>query len=279
MEDNLLLVYQKGCAELIILKLGGSVITKKGAKEPTLDHENLKRVAEEISDSLPSSLIIVHGAGSFGHPLAKKYKIGTPTSKEELQRKMIGFSIIQRWVKFLNIHVCDALRKENIPVVSIQPSSFILADNGRIKHADPRIIISYLERGFIPVTYGDVVLDTDENLKMSVLSGDQIIKYLGKILKPDRVILGTDVDGVFDKDPKKHPDAKLLKRIKSLEDIRYQPRTPGDVTGAMLGKIKELLLLAEKGVTSEIINAKKPGNIKKALLGQELKRTIIDEDI
>jgi len=265
--------------ELIILKLGGSVITKKEAPEPTLDHENLKRIAGEISDSLPSSLIIVHGAGSFGHPLAKKYRIGAPTSLEELQRKMMGFSIIQRWVKISNIHVCDALRKEDIPVVSIQPSSFILAYNGRIKHADPRIIISYLEIGFIPVTYGDVVLDTDENLKMSVLSGDQIIKYLGETLKPEKVILGTDVDGVFDKDPKKYPDAKLLERIKSLKDIKYQPGKSEDVTGAMLGKIKELLLLAEKGVNSEIINAKKPGNIKKALLGQKLKKTIIDGDI
>lgn len=264
---------------MIILKLGGSVITKKEAQKPTLDHKNLKRIAKEISDSLPSSLIIVHGAGSFGHPLAKKYKIGAPTNKEELQRKMMGFSITQRWVKLLNIHVCDALRKEDIPVVSIQPSSFILAYNGRIKHADPRIIISYLERGFIPVTHGDVVLDTDEKLKMSVLSGDQIIKYLGEILKPDRVILGTDVDGVFDKDPKKHPDAKLLKRIKSPKDIKYHPGTSEDATGAMLGKIRELLLLAEKGVTSKIINANKPGNIKRALLGQELKGTIIDGDI
>jgi len=265
--------------ELIILKLGGSVITKKEAQRPTLDHENLKRIAGEISESLPSSLIIVHGAGSFGHPLAKKYRIGAPTGKGELKKKMMGFSIIQRWVKLLNIHVCDALRREGIPVVSVQPSSFILAYNGRIKHADPRIIIAYLERGFIPVTYGDVVLDADENLKMSVLSGDQIIKYLGEILKPDRVILGTDVDGVFDKDPKKHPDAKLLKRIKSLKDIKYRPGTSEDVTGAMLGKIRELLLLAEKGVTSEIINAKRSGNIKRALLGRELKRTIIDGDI
>ncbi|BAW30997.1 isopentenyl phosphate kinase [Methanothermobacter sp. MT-2] len=263
---------------MIMLKIGGSVITDKSAPKPTLNHENLKRIAKEISDSLPPSLIIVHGAGSFGHPLAKKYRIGTPTTKRELPRKMMGFSIIQRWVKLLNIRVCDALRKENIPVVSIQPSSFIIAFNGRIKHADPRIIISYLEKGFIPVTYGDVVLDANKELKMSVLSGDQIIKYLGETLKPEKVILGTDVDGVFDKDPKKYPDAKLIKKIKSPKDIEIETRTSRDVTGEMIGKIKELLLLAEKGIKSEIINAKTPGNIKKALLGQELKKTIIDGD-
>ena len=48
---------------MIILKLGGSIITKKEAKEPTIDYENLNRITREIASSSTDKLVIVHGAG------------------------------------------------------------------------------------------------------------------------------------------------------------------------------------------------------------------------
>ena len=70
---------------MIILKVGGSILTNKGS-ESEIDSKSLKRIACEIKKSLDNSskeLIIVHGAGSFGHPPAKKYKIGEKFSPEE----------------------------------------------------------------------------------------------------------------------------------------------------------------------------------------------------
>ena len=70
---------------MIILKLGGSVITRKDSSTPTLDSSNLTRIAREISNSSYHKLIVVHGAGSFGHPYAKEYAIGNEIdSSEEL---------------------------------------------------------------------------------------------------------------------------------------------------------------------------------------------------
>ena len=46
-----------------------------------------------------------------------------------------------------------------------------------------------------------------DKIKMAVLSGDQIVKYLAENLKPEKVVLGSDVDGIYNKDPKKYPDA------------------------------------------------------------------------
>ncbi|MEM4196402.1 MAG: hypothetical protein QW277_04435 [Methanothermobacter sp.] len=48
-----------------------------------------------------------------------------------------------------------------------------------------------------------------------------------------------------------------------------------DVTGGMVGKVKELLVLAERGVESEIINACVPGNVMKALRGEAVRGTRI----
>ena len=254
---------------MIILKLGGSVITRKEEDTPTVNYENLQRISKEIADSFQKKLIIVHGAGSFGHPYAKEYAIGDEIKgKKDLERKMMGFSITHHAVNELNSVVCSYLRKEGLPSIPLQPSSFILTRNRRIQSADINLINKYLEMDFIPVLYGDVVLDTGPN-KMAVLSGDQIITYLAGKLKPERVILATDVDGIYDKNPKKYPQARLLETVTSKEDIETGEETNIDVTGGMGGKVTELLDLLKLGIESEIINANQEDNIKRILNTRE----------
>lgn len=261
---------------MIILKLGGSVITKKEAKDPTIDHDNLNRIAEEIGSSSFDKLIIIHGAGSFGHPFARKYFIGSSIKNEDdLNYKKLGFSITQSWVKKLNTIVCESLRENGVLSLSIQPSSFIITKNKRIYSCDLTLIKKYLDLGFVPVIYGDVVLDMDETIKMCVLSGDQIIQYLGENLKPQRVILGSDVDGIYTKNPKKYPDAELIETVTSCEDLSAEGSLNVDVTGGMKGKLRELLDLAEIGVESEILNACRRGFIKRALGHQKGIGTIV----
>jgi isopentenyl phosphate kinase len=262
---------------LIILKLGGSVITRKDSLTPTLDSSNLTRIAREISNSSYHKLIVVHGAGSYGHPYAKEYAIGSEIdSKEELARKMQGFSKTQNSVKNLNAQVCQHLQEQDIPAVSIQPSSFIQTCNKRIKIADMDLISKYLDLGFVPVLYGDVVLDMDDKIKMAVLSGDQIIKYLAENLMPKKVILGSDVNGIYDKDPKKYPNASLIKVVTSHNDLESAEGTQTvDVTGGMGGKLSELIELAKIGIESEIINASHDNNIKRALNGKKGIGTLI----
>lgn len=259
---------------LMILKLGGSIITRKEAEEPTVNHENLKRIAGEIAQSTHQKLIVVHGAGSYGHPLAKKYMIGDEIKdSEDLKEKLLGFSRTQQAVKELNGIVTQHLRNEGTLSVSVQPSSFITTRGKRIEQADLTLMRRYLELGFVPVIYGDVVLDSDESIKMAVLSGDQIVAYLAEKLDAERVILATDVDGLYNKNPKKYHDAHLIKTVSSLAEIETGEETTVDVTGGMGGKVKELLSLLDLGIESEIINANKKGNIEKILSGEKIRGT------
>ena len=294
---------------MIILKLGGSVITKKDLKDSEVNYNNLNRIASEIKDALDNKfndnednndnasnndnvsnndtnnllsdgLIIIHGAGSFGHPPAKKYSIGEAFTEEEYPEKRIGFSKTQYCVKKLNTLVCDVLINHGIPCVSMQASSFITTKNRRISSFNLDLIERYLKEGFVPVIYGDVVLDDD--LKFAVLSGDQILQFIAKNLKSQNskfnkeVILGTDVSGVFTKNPKNYDDAEHIPKLSSLDEIKkFDSTTNIDVTGGMIGKIKELLELADIGIESLIIDANEPKTIFNALEGKKVKGTII----
>ncbi len=57
-----------------ILKLGGSVVTHKD-RPRTPNTEAITRLATEVATAGPRRLIMVHGGGSYGHPLAKEYDI------------------------------------------------------------------------------------------------------------------------------------------------------------------------------------------------------------
>ncbi|MCK4405450.1 MAG: amino acid kinase, partial [Hadesarchaea archaeon] len=91
-------------------------------------------------------------------------------------------------------------------------------------------------------------------------------------LEVSRVILGVDVDGVYTADPKKNRGAKLMRRV-TLANRAKLVRSLGaaggrDVTGGMANKVRELLALAERGVEAEIVNATKPGTLRRAILGE-----------
>ena len=261
---------------MIILKIGGSILTNKDAVSE-VDTKSLKRIASEIKSSLDNSfkeLIIVHGAGSFGHPPAKKYKIGEKFDQSEYLQKRIGFCETQNAVKKLNMYICEAFIEEGLPVVAIPASSFMRATNKRITDGNLDSFKRYLEKGFIPVIYGDVVLD--DELEICVISGDQLIQYLAKNLNPDMVILGTDVDGVYNKNPKTHDDAIFFDKFSSLDDLdTLEGTTNVDVTEGMVGKIKELLYLADLGIESKIINAEVEDNVFKVLENEKVKGTVI----
>ena len=262
---------------MIILKIGGSILTNKNSQVSEVDNESLKRIAGEIKEAMDNSskeLIIVHGAGSFGHPPAKKHNIGEKFSHKEFPKKRLGFCEIQNEVKKLNMFICESFIQNDLPVISIPASSFITASDKRITNGSLELFKQYLNKGFIPVIYGDVVLD--DELEFCVISGDQIIQYLASNLKPSQVILGTDVDGVYNKNPKTHDDAVFFDKVTSLKDLdSLEGTTNIDVTGGMVGKIKELLYLADLGIESKIINAEVKDNIFKALENKQVKGTII----
>jgi len=260
-------------SNLTILKLGGSVITKKD-KPLTPNLQAIKRLAKEISQADFKPLIIIHGGGSYGHPIAKKYRI-TEGFMDDSQ--LFGVSETHEAMVTLNALLIGNLLKCGLPAFSLPPSSFFLTKKGRIQTFNERILIMALKLGLIPVLFGDVVFDVEQGFV--ILSGDQIAAALAIRLNAKRIIMGIDVDGLYDSDPKRNPSARLLGEV-SLKTLSKMMRHISgsqelDVTGGMLGKILELKAAVEHGVEALIVNALSPNNIYKSLKGEEVVGTRI----
>jgi isopentenyl phosphate kinase len=263
-------------AKTTIMKIGGSVITDKNI-ELTPRTQTIDRLAEETQKANVENLIIVHGGGSFGHPAAQRNAI-----KEGLRNvdQKIGFAETHHFMTVLNGLVMDSLITHNIPAVTIMTSSCVVTEDGRIRSFEDTPLKMLLKMGFLPVLYGDAV--PDAKLGFTVLSGDQLVSALATRLNAQRIIVGVDVDGLFDADPKVEKTAKRFSHL-TLDKLRQLQRNVGkstacDVTGGMFGKIFELLPALEQGIPVTILNAAKPGRIYKALKGESTECTLIEKE-
>ncbi len=256
---------------MIIIKLGGSVITDKN-KECTFKKETMDKLAENIKKANRPT-IIVHGAGSFGHILAKEYDLNQGYKKLE---QIKGFSLTHEKVQALNSLVLKSLQKYDIHAVSISPHSSITLNNHKIHKIDYKIFEEYLNKNFTPVTFGDVVLD--KTLGFSICSGDLLIEALSRNFKPEKVVFVIDEDGIFTANPKIDKNAELIQNttIKKLETIITSLDSRADVTGGMAGKILTIKNIAKNGIETILVNGNKIDRLYKVLIGEKTLSTIVN---
>jgi isopentenyl phosphate kinase len=105
-----------------VLKLGGSVLTKKeGYME--LDHKNISSLSQMLSKIWKEGIrdiLLIHGAGSFGHPVVIKHKIENGVHTEGQKHAMaLTHSACAR----LSAALVDSLVENGVPAVSFPPIS------------------------------------------------------------------------------------------------------------------------------------------------------------
>ncbi len=256
-----------------VVKLGGGAITDKTADIPTPKPLVIERLAREVV-SAGFSTVIVHGGGSFGHPLARKYHIAEGFSS---QKQVVGVTETHRSMMALNSIVTDAFLDAKCPALPIQPSSCFITENSRIGTAFLEPILSAVKLGCTPILYGDVVFD--RKLGFTILSGDQIASFLAQELGARRLVFAMEPDGVYTKDPQRR-GAKLIEKLTLGQLVRLAGKageTKGsDVTGGMQKKLRESISAARAGVTVCFAGVKPAGNIRSAIKGNAFKGTIIE---
>lgn len=264
---------------IYFLKLGGSVITDV-SKPYTAKRSTIKRILNEIKQAMSKkkfSLVIGHGGGSFPHIPASKYKVNDGLVYDYSWK---GAAITHLVAAELNQIVTDLAIKTGISAFPFAPSSFGIWEANQGKELFASHIRFALAKKFVPIVYGDAVLDYKKGV--SIASTESVFELLSKELKPKKVILATDVDGVFDKDPKVNKDAKLVKRIDSRNINEILKGATGshkiDVTGGMFSKLKILYnIVSSTGSIGIITNGNKEGAIFDALTKQPetLEATVI----
>ncbi len=256
--------------KLILIKLGGSVITDKG-KPFTARRSVINKLVKEIKiakNKLDKNtlFLIGHGGGSFPHVPAAKYLTHRGLINKNSLR---GLSLTADAAIQINRIVVEEFLKEKIDVLSFSPLSFIYSNNEQTSNVLLIGIKRCFDIGITPIIYGDVIMDKTKGF--CIFSAEKTLSILARKLRKDykieKLIEVGDTDGVYDLKGKTIPEvnSKNFKDIKKY--IRGSKST--DVTGGMIHKVEESLKLAKKTkIKTLLINGKRKESLLNAIINQ-----------
>ncbi|HTW39638.1 MAG TPA: isopentenyl phosphate kinase [Thermoplasmata archaeon] len=250
---------------LYIVKLGGSVITRKREVERARP-KVLARLAAELAGASPVRLVVLHGAGSFGHPGAKRFGLArAPLAAQSARERARGAAIVAAEVRRLHLLVLRALLAAGLSPASVPIATHCRNRAGALVAFDAAPFLEALGRGLTPVSFGDVV--PDEEWGASILSADTIAEALVEPLDAARVLFVSDVPGVLQGSPRGRRAVVAELDDAVLTQLRPSPGAV-DVTGGIRGKAETMLRIARAGADAGLISGLSDGGLSRALRGE-----------
>ena len=257
----------------VAIKLGGGLITDKGSMKK-FDQKAVEKVVETLSSisDLGASIVLVHGAGSFGHLLAKKWGISNGLDIQKEGGQWEAVKMIRSDMRELNNLIIGKMEERGLECIGYPPSDWA---KGTGAHFTGDISIFQGRYGrSIPVTFGDVV-DTDDESKFGILSGDDLMLRLSTELQVTHsIFLIGDSEGVLT-GPPDDISSELITHLGPDTKIKGEHDAEIDVTGGIGLKIERSLEIAKVVDEVWIIDGREPGRVLELLTSGETTGTKI----
>lgn len=253
---------------MILIKLGGSVITDK-TEYRKFNGETVSRLADEIRRS-GEQVLIVHGAGSFGHVVSKQFNLQKGYQDDS---QIPAVARVMCDTRELSTMVVEELLAKDIPAVSVPIGSCFVADGGKLVVDNGEPLRRLTDLGIMPVMFGDVV--TDRQARFCIVSGDQIMELLCGMYKPSKVIFVSDIDGLYDKNPKTDKTARMIGTVtkKKMNEIATDSSVD-DVTGGVRNKMEAMLRMTDGERRCYLVNGNAPNRLYSLLKGETVTCTV-----
>ncbi|HTT72959.1 MAG TPA: isopentenyl phosphate kinase [Thermoplasmata archaeon] len=253
---------------IVVVKLGGSVITRKREIE-RLRPKLLARLAAEVAEGGRSrSVVLLHGAGSFGHPGARRFGLARPPAPGSARAERVrGGAIVATEVRRLHLAVLRALVAAGTAPASLPMAGLARNRAGVLDALDTTPFVAALERALLPVSFGDVVPDLAWDA--SILSADTIALALVRAMPVGRVVFVSDVPGVLS-----GPAVGRRTVVPEITEATVAGLRPApgvaDVTGGIRGKAEAMRAIAAAGADAVLISGLTDGALARAIRGESV---------
>ena len=217
-----------------VIKIGGSL-----AEDP----ERLRALCAKLSEFAKKyAIVVVPGGGRFADVV------------RDFDKRFTLSSEISHRMAVLGMNQFGLLLSQIIPNSC---ATYLLNDAKQLS-----------EIGVVPVFLPSRLMFKEDPLENSWnVTSDSIAAYVASRLHAAKVLLVTDVDGIFTEDPRKHADATLIERLSAEDLLKLNRRTSVD---RYLPK-----LLLDMQVDCYVVNGNYPERIKAILAGQQATCTLI----
>ena len=243
------MAYLRDCHRIVV-KVGTSTLTH------ATGHLNLRRIqslVKVLSDMKNSGIeVVLVSSGAVSAGVAKVGYGKIPTTPEEKQAmSSIGQSeLMKLYDKFFSDYghtVAQILMTKDV------------VENPVRRAAAENTFNRLLAMHCIPIVNENDAISTDELTKFG--GNDILSAHIANVCDADILINLSDVDGLYDADPRKNPDAKLISKVERIDDELFAIAGGAGTdrgTGGMMAKLRAAQMVNDRGIPMFIINGQDP---------------------
>ncbi len=243
------MTYLRDCHRIVV-KVGTSTLTH------ATGHLNLRRIqtlVKVISDMKNSGIqVVLVSSGAVSAGVAKLGFGQIPSTPEEKQAmSSVGQSeLMKLYDKFFSDY--------GHTVAQILMTKDVL-DNPVRRGAAENTFNRLLAMNCIPIVNENDAISTDELTKFG--GNDILSAYIAKVCHADLLINMSDIDGLFDSDPRKNPEAQLITKVEKIDDKLFEMAGGAGTsrgTGGMIAKLQAAKIVTDCGISMFIVNGQDP---------------------
>lgn len=251
-------------AHRVVLKIGSAVLTNTADK--SLDRGVFCRLIEMVSKLRAEGrdvIIVTSGAVALGRSLTGCARPDREKSLPTLQAlAALGQSLLMDYYQ-------QELRYYGLNCGQLLLTRADLEDRTRFQNAR-RSIEALIEMGVIPVINENDAVSCDQ---IRFGDNDTLSARVAVLTKADLLIIMSDIDAVYTGNPRIDPEAQRIESIDAFDEKLdlYAGDSAGDVgTGGMITKISAARMAAKMGISTLILQGKRPKFVLQALEGRDI---------
>jgi glutamate 5-kinase len=251
----------------VVVKLGSGTVTdpETGLREPTL-----RALAAQLSSAWTESgvsfVVVTSGAIAAG-----RKKLGMAERPRTVALKQAAAAVGQ--TSLMRAYE-RAFEKRGRHVAQLLLTHEDFEDRERYVNAR-NTLLTLLSRGIVPIVNENDTVATEE-IRLEGGGGganDHLAMLVTQMIGADLLILLTDSDGLFTKDPHRHPDARRIPVVRDIDDASIRAavgrHTSAEGTGGMASKIQAARVLSASGVPVVIASGLSRTSVLDALAGKD----------
>ncbi len=254
-------------AKRIVIKVGTSTLTYENGKLNLRKTEELCKVLSDLHNSGLEVILVSSGAVGVGMG-----KLGIRNRPAEIEKKQAIAAVGQCELMFMY----DKLFGEyNCTVAQVLLTADVTASE-RSKHNVENTFRELLHMGIVPIVNENDTVSVDELDGPHFGDNDTLSAVVAVLVQADLLVILTDIDGLYDGDPRKNPYAKRIPYVacitKEIEALAGKAGTSRG-TGGMATKVHAAQVANQAGIPCCVLSGNQPRNLYQLLDGEQIGTT------
>lgn len=250
-------------AKRLVVKVGTSTLTYENGRLNLRRIESLVKVLSDLKNAgreivLVTSGAIGVGAGHLGLK-ERPRDIGGKQAAAAVGQCELMYTYDKQFTEYS--HTVAQLLLTGEDIKSEQRSRNVRSTLSRL-----------LELGALPIINENDAVATDEiGVENTIGENDSLSAIVAAAIGADLLVLLSDIDGLYDKDPRRHPDARLIPTVERVDDELFtlaEDSSTGLGTGGMITKLRAAAIATEAGCEMVIANGHHPAALYDIAAGQ-----------